>query len=345
MYPKDKDQKNILEYMIGKTSGVDTREGSVVFDSLAPSSHLAAQLYIDMQLTQDSGLLDTTWGEYLTLLGKQNAIDRKEAVKCERKVIFSGIAPGTGTRFFTNDIYWILLDNGNVECEEAGTIGNEFSTGIFLIPDQSQAGLESSTLGDIVIPGSNEEEDEPLRERIRQKISDPQLNSNKSQVKFWCEEVEGIGLARILPLWNGPNTVKGILLNTDFQPASQQLVNEVQNLLDPGSQGLGEGLADIGCIFTAEAAGETKINVNATLELEKGFTAESVKKTFEKKLREYLINTAKEDTQEVSYNKIGAILISLDSVKDYSNFTINAGTVNVTIQNVNVAVVGDLNFS
>ena len=74
MYPDNKDQNSILEYMIGKTSGVDTREGAVIFDSLAPSSHLAAQLYIDMQLTQDSGLLDTTWGEFLTLLSKQKSI-------------------------------------------------------------------------------------------------------------------------------------------------------------------------------------------------------------------------------------------------------------------------------
>lgn len=344
-YPQDKDQQSILDFMLGLTTGVDTRQGSIVYDSLAPGSHLAAQQYIDLQLTQDSGLLDTSFSPILPLLCSQFGVEQREAVKAERLFVFTGTEPPTGSRYFSGDVYWVKLDNGNIECETAGEIGNTFINGTQIIPVQTQSGLLTAAIGASVIPGSEIEDDETLRERTKQKIKDPQLNSNKAQVKFWCEEVDGIGLARIISLWNGPNTAKGVLLDTSFQPASPALVAEVQTIIDPGITGLGEGLADIGLIFTAEAAGQTDINTVSTVVLEQGFNTGDAETEFELQLTEYLKDVAKMDTQEVSYNFIGSLIINLISVKDYSGLTVNGGVINIAIPDTNVGVVGTTTFS
>jgi len=344
-YPTNTDQASIIEYLLAQTVGVDTRQGSIIYDALAPGSHLAAQQYIDLQITQDAGLLDTSFSPILPLLCNQFGVEQRAAVKSEREFIFTGTEPGTGTRYFADDIYWVKLDNGNVECETTGVTGNLASVGTQLVPVLTQTGLTSSSLGDIVIPGSEIEDDEILRERTKQSIADPQLNSNKAQVKFWCEEVEGIGLARILSLWDGANTVKAVLLDSSFQPASVELVDEVQELIDPNSLGLGEGLADIGLIFTAATAGQTDIDVSATVVLEDGFTIINAKNEFELKLIGYLKDVTKLDVQEVSYNFIGALIINSDSIKDYSNLTLNGGSVNVAITNENAGVVGTTTFT
>ena len=48
-----------------------------------------------------------------------------------------------------------------------------------------------------------------------------------------------MGRARIIPLWAGENTVKGVLLDNEGLPVTEAVVARVQEYIDPGGTGLG----------------------------------------------------------------------------------------------------------
>ena len=84
-------------------------------------------------------------------------------------------------------------------------------------------------------------------------------------MRTWCESVEGVGAARIIPLWKGPYTVKGVIISAVGGVPSQTVIDNVQNYIDPGCTGMGEGVANIGQFFTAVAVEAVKIDITVTV--------------------------------------------------------------------------------
>ena len=66
-------------------------------------------------------------------------------------------------------------------------------------------GLISATFGAIYETGSDEDDDESLRNRVIEKIAGPAENGNKQHYKTWCESIDGVGRARNFPQWLGEN--------------------------------------------------------------------------------------------------------------------------------------------
>lgn len=152
-----------------------------------------------------------------------------------------------------------------------------------------------------------------------------------------------------MPLENGPNTVVAVLIGADGRGAEQSTVDEVQKQIDPlDKQGLGEGLANIGCVFTAKAATEKSIAVNVSVALAKEKSMQVAKTEIEEKLIAYFKDLAldnKSDTAIVRLTSIGNILLNCDSIIDYSNLTLDGESSNVTISVNSVPILGTLTVS
>ena len=56
---------------------------------------------------------------------------------------------------------------------------------------------------------------------------------------------DGIGGAKIYPAWNGPGTVKAVLIGADYAPVSEYLIQEIQEAMMP-VPAEGYGIAPIG---------------------------------------------------------------------------------------------------
>ncbi len=346
---EDRTYENILVEMLAMApSGIDTRQGSIYYDAVAPYAFKQAKFYSDLKLVFELIYIDTATGEYLDKKANEHGIYRLAAKACKRVFSYTGVIPSTGERFFANSIYFVLkIDEAGalyVEAEIAGEEPNYITTGEKLIPLNNIDGLLSSTLGDVLDPGTAIESDYDLRQRLREKISGPAENGNKHHYKVWCEEIAGIGRARIFPLWNGPNTVKGVLVDTQGLPASSLVVDEVQEYIDPGSLGLGEGVANLGAHFTAVAATPITINISYTAVLKAGSTVEDAQTQTQTALGEYLkdlaLNTPEGEDIVIRVTSIGAIIYSLESILDYSNLTLNEATANIPIDIESVAVLG-----
>ena len=62
---EEKTYENILKEMLSSLNGVDTREGSIVYDLLAPMAMEIAQLYMDLRVILRESFADTASMDYL----------------------------------------------------------------------------------------------------------------------------------------------------------------------------------------------------------------------------------------------------------------------------------------
>lgn len=346
-------------------AGIDTRQGSIFYDAVSGILIKIAKLYTDLDLVFTLTQIDTAPGEYLDIKSSEYGIVRHMATKAKYSVTFEGSTPNIGERFFTNGEYFVLKESDDgiqyLEAETPGTSGNNIYSGTPAVPVNNIQGLVSAAFGIILEYGTDDETDESLRQRLREKIASPTENGNKQHYKTWCESFEGVGRARIMPLWNGPNTVKAVLISPLGLPCSEAVVERVQEYIDPTTKdytaivdgkiykvgdGLGEGAANLGAHFTAAAADETVVNIEFDAELATGATidnaAEEAAETLEEYMRKLVLETTNASDIVIRLSSVGALISGLTSILDYSNLKINGDTENIIPGENNVPVVGEV---
>lgn len=350
-------------------NGIDTRPGSIFYDAVSGILVKISKLYTDLDLVIELNSVATATGESLDTRAGEYGVERLPATKAKYYVSFEGLTPQAGERFYTDGKYFVLKEDSGtgtlyLEAEQAGSSGNEIYSNTPAIPVNTIDGLTAATFGNIYENGSDEEEDEALRTRIQEKIAGPAENGNKQHYKTWCESREGVGRARIFPLWNGPNTVKGVLIDTEGQPCGASKVAEVQNYIDPAKRGykaivngkeyvvgdgLGEGIANLGAHFSAVGASPLAINVSFEAELASGATKDAAEHEAAEAIgayfKELVLTTVEAADIVVRVSAVGAILSSLQNLLDYSNLRLNGETHNITPGEDDVPVVGEVSIS
>lgn len=361
----------LLEDVLSKApDGIDTRAGSIFYDAISGIVEQIAKMYTDLDQVFNYVFISTTSGEYLDMKASEYGMTRNAATAAKYYLVYEGTAPDTGARFFHGDtgLYFTVAevetDDGTVHilvAKETGTSGNNIAEGDLAVPVNTITGLTSSTFGAVYEYGSDDEDDDSLRTRIQEKIAGPAENGNKQHYKTWCESIDGVGLARITPLWNGPNTVKGALISPLGLPCSDSIVAEVQEYIDPATlgqttevdgktyvvgDGLGEGVANLGAHFTAVAADSIGITVEFTAILSsEGSTtsaAEEVTEALTEYFKELVMETETASDITVRLTSVGAIIAGVDSVLDYSDLTLNGGTDNISPGDDGVPVVSEV---
>ena len=155
------DYEIILQRMLGRiTSQVDKREGSIIYDAIAPAAAELAQMYIVLKYNIDLVFVDTAVEEYLDRLANQVGVRRKEATYSIRKATFYDVEGNLidisiGERFSIEDLIFSIIEKIStgtykVQCETAGIIGNSVMGN--LIPVNYIERLGKSILTDILIP-------------------------------------------------------------------------------------------------------------------------------------------------------------------------------------------------
>ena len=348
--------------------GIDTRPGSIFYDAVSGILLKVAKLYTDLNIIVEMTTIATATGEALDLKAGEHGVTRLAATPAKYRALFEGVTPQVGERFYYDLAYFVLkLDEDTgvyyFEAEEAGESGNNIYEGTPAVPMNNIDGLVSATFGTIYENGTDAEDDESLRTRAQEKIAGPAENGNKQHYKTWCESIDGIGRARIFPLWNGENTVKGVLIDSVGRPCGDAKVAEVQNYIDPASKGLtatvdgktytvgdglGNGIANIGAHFTAVGASPLAIDVTFGAELASGATKAAAEQEAAEAIEEYLreIVLTTDDTAEViiRVSAIGAILSRLKNLIDYNNLRLNGNTLNIIPGDDDVPILGEVSI-
>lgn len=343
-------EQAILERMLDAIrDDVGKRQGDIAYDLSDPAAQEFAQAYVALdQVLNNAFLNEDMPTDLLRLAASDFGVDYKLAVKARGFVTLTGpinqlVVAGQQVR--TDDgVYFATLNNvtltqgtaqveveatvggalGNVAPGEINTVVGDLSGVLFV---RNELAFDS---------GVDEESDESLLQRVYDKVRKPATSGNVYHYEQWAREVAGVGAARVYPIWNGPGTVKVVLLSDDKRSPSQAVIDATNAHIDVERP--------IGANVTVVGATEVPINIMATLTITSDTTIAEVKTEIEDALLSYLESLAFADTL-VRYTRIASILLDVPRIIDYSNLTVNGGTSNIQVADEQVAVLGTVNIS
>lgn len=332
----------ILQRLLDRvTANVDKSEGSFVYDALAPAALEIAQLYTQLDYILTVAFAQTSYGEWLEKRAAEFGIYRKPGTKATGQVTFTGsdgtvIPEGTlvqtesGTQFTTTSE--AVITNGtavvDIEAVDVGSTYNLPAHTITVIP-VSIVGVTGVTNEAATAGGTDVEDDASLLNRLVIRVQLPATSGNVNHYRLWALSVPGVGDAKVFPLWNGAGTVKVVIIDSNKEPASSDIVNAVSSYIEENRP--------VGASVTVEPAEALNINIAAMITRDTNYTLDQVTSNVSDKIKAYLRDTAFKQNI-VSYAWIGSLILDSTGVLDYSNLTVNGGTGNVTVGDEQVAV-------
>ena len=313
-----REQEDILAELQSESETSATKiEGTFEYDMLASNSIEFAKTEVELEQLYKACFADTSWGEYLTMIAEQYGVLRRAATKATGTITLTGkgIVPtgslfttAAGTKFQTLEYRNV---NGTadvpVEAVNAGEAGDVKENTITVIP-MSIPGITAVTNAEATSGGYDEEDDEDLLKRYLEKVRLPATSGNKYEYYEWAKSVSGVGDARVQSLWNGPGTVKVIIVDANMQVASASLIQSVADYI--------ETVRPIGATVTVVSPTPIPVTITAKI------SGTLDKEQFLKDVNAYIAGKGM-DLRSLSYARCIDILLNQTTVADCADVRLN----------------------
>nr|DAE44546.1 MAG TPA: Baseplate J like protein [Bacteriophage sp.] len=335
----------------------DKREGSVIYDALAPAAIELAEAYIMANTIMTETFATTASRQYLIMRAAEFNVIPKSATYAEVKAKFSQ-AVTIGTRFNFGKINFTVTSLINdkdhtykMQCETAGTVGNNCIGAI--TPVQTISGLTSAAITDIIVPGEDEEDTETFRARYFEALKSQAFGGNGDDYRERVTAIDGVGGVKVYRCWNGGGTVKVVVLDSDYNPPSNEFIAELQEAIDPTDKaGNGYGIAPIGHTVTVTAATKTAINISATVTLDSSLDLDTAKTRIATELTNYFkglkqtwCKQTETDTLVIRASMIMVHMLAVSGITDVTGIKVNDSSDRVTLDTAAVPAVGALTLT
>ena len=342
-------QEEILAEMLAESNLPSSKiEGTFEYDVLASNAIEFAKTEEEMAEMHLSAFGMTAWEEYLDYKAEGHGVIRRQAVKAFGTVTVTGngtVAEGsyfqtpTGIRFqATETVEVVGSAEIEVEAVVAGESGNVAAGTVTEIP-MNISGIVSVTNAEAMHDGYDREDDETYRQRYLKHVRLPAVSGNPYQYEEWALEVEGVGAARCIRAWNGANTVKVVIVDSNFQTASDYLVQQVYDHIQEKRA--------IGAMLTVISATPKPINIEAQIvgTLNEEDFYQGIADYF-KKLTNKILSSGKNSAKNyyVSYAQISSIIVVEGEADDHLNLKINGGTENILLEAEELPTLGTVTF-
>ncbi|HCT64262.1 MAG TPA: phage tail protein [Lachnospiraceae bacterium] len=349
---ESKTYEYILNSMLERVSDeLDKREGSIIYDALAPAAAELAQMYIDLDVVLQETFGDTASREYLILRAAERGIEPYEASYAVGKGVFN-IAVDIGSRFSIDNYNYAVAElisdsdhSYKMTCETAGAEPNYYVG--TMTPIEYIQGLTSAELTEIIVLGEDAEETEELRKRYLNSFDNQAFGGNREDYIQKVTEIQGVGGCKVYRAWNGGGTVKLVIINSDYGVPTADLITEVQTAIDPTvNAGEGLGIAPIDHVVTVVSADEQAINISTTITYASGWDFTEAESYINEELDDYFLELNKTwqsvDNIIVRISQIESRLLDLEGVIDIYDTTINGSSSNYTVATNSIVVRGDI---
>lgn len=329
MYSDENSFEQILDRTLSNEllSDVDKREGSIVYDTLAPVCMELADAYAKMDILESQLSLLTATGTNLDNRAYEQGMAREQATQAERigtfkkyqvdeqtgeyvkdendnKILIDMDIP-EGSRFVSpeNDsiIYEFIgkddEDKNILRCETYGTVGNEYMGTILpltAIPDLVEAKITGTH-----IPAQDTESDDELRTRVINKLNSLSFGGNIDSYIEKVSSIDGVGTCKVFPAWQYNGSVLLSVVDSNYEPITQSFADRIKEEIDPEeSSGQGVGFAPIGHYVTITTPIKSNVKVQFHLDLEADVTIGNVQEECEQKIEEYFNSVRHEFYQD-----------------------------------------------
>lgn len=305
---QNKDYDYFLRKMLDAVpDNIDKREGSIIYDALAPAALVMGQQSLDMANVIKETYIKTASGEFLDYRAIEHGTSRYPATQTEAKakVLNDKKEPlnnvQIGDKFASigdSPIFYAVTkvnDDLTVEltAEVKGSSANSYIGQI--LPVTPNDLLSWAEITEITAPARDVESDDHLRARLLSSQSWIAYGGNVADYLDMTSKIDEVGAAQIYPTWNGGGTVKVVILNNDLMPASASLVQKVKNTLDPeDKQAEGYGLAPIDHAVTVTAPEELIVNVDISVKFDDTKVTRYVKDRITKAVESYFQSLRKD---------------------------------------------------
>lgn len=334
----------------------DTSQGQMYYDHTKPTAIIGAEItQFHMPVIIQMLFPQFAEGIYLDWHGEPYNIIRHSAVKARGLVEVTSQKEGTtlpaGVLFYTlgdeNEeskeyisLNSVVIESGKalieVESTVAGITGNTSARTI--VSAESGYNIDGVNNIEAVTGGTNKEDDESLRERVLARVALSPLSGARRDYERWAKEVDGVGGVIVQPLWNGPQTVRVLITDSNNEFANEELITRVKEYLDPKEhEGKGEGKAPIGAIVTVDTIEAVALEIKVEIYLSGGANESRTLERIKNSINRYLL-----DVSFIKIREVGSLIINTDGVSDYEGLTLNGDKENILLEEGQRAVVGEV---
>lgn len=347
----EQDEESIRDRLYSRLDEtLDVSEGSYMYDALEPTNIEFSIAYFMLRNIILLAFPQYSFGEYLTLAAASKGVYRNQAryatgvlnIEAEYGTIIPEGAKFSNSIPEGSDIepkYYSVtksvviseqISEVQIKADLAGTQGNAKQNEINLNIQDIQ-GILSVTNPIPITNGIDEESDESLLERLLERVRNPTSSGNKKDYVIWAKEVSGVQDAVCIPLWNGPGTVKVIIVGEQGMPIPE-LINEVKEYLDPKDhEGEGEGKAPIGAVVTVTTVETIQVKIDVyNIEIAEQYELKEVKENIEEAIRQYILKI--NIGGKVRIRDVEDSIKHVDGIIDFGKVLLNGESINIDIE-------------
>lgn len=349
-----------FEYLINKALSyvpdtLDKREGSIMYDALAPACMELSDYYMRLRQNYKDTYVMTAANDYLDYRMQEQGLERYQATYTIKRVDFAtstgapmpvplGVRLSTisETSVINYQVTMPYIDkNGSivpgayqVTCETVGTVGNSYVGEVQMI--DYVYGLATAIMSNTIVAARDMESDTEALTRYIQHVNVKPFGGNIAQYDEMVRGIDGVGEVQIYPTWQGPGTVLLSVIDPEYMPVTDDFIELLEAKIDPenaiGNKGEGLGLAPYNHKVTVKTATPLPINIETNLSLVSGTTPAQVETDIITHIDAYLLELRKEWGVPDQYNRhslgvfvarINAAILQVGGIANVTNTKLN----------------------
>ena len=334
------DYEAFLKEMLGRVPDtLDKREGSIIYNALAPCAFLCAQQAYMLAYMMQLMFADTAEAEWLDRCCHDFGIDRRTATAAVRQIntydsTGAALDVPLSSRFQIEDISFALTEKIAVgqyraACEQTGTVGNLYSGTI--LPVDNINGLGSAELVAAPLTAARDDEsDDDFRARFYEAMRRNPYGGNIADYEEKVLAVDGVGAVKVFPAheMGAAGQVGLVIGDTQGNTASAAKVAEVQALMGTD----GDGIAPIGHTVTVKTSTDLSVDVAAAVRVKTGSSFAIIQPIVVQAITDY-INAIGFADETVFFAKLQAVILDCHpDIVDIGTVTINGASANLALE-------------
>ena len=347
-------EEQLLTRMLDRVDDkYDKREGSIIYDAIAPTALEHINMYISLDEVLDEAFITTMSLESLKRKGEELGVTYKKASSTVVK-LQTNAEVRIGVQFTCNGLTFTVTEKLSnfvyyAKCDTAGSDGNTCIGDVIMT--ENVPNLREAKIIEIAIEGEDDEETETYRNRLLANSDVERFGGNLADYKAKVGSINGVGGVKVYSGkdWNGGGTVKVVFTTSSFGVPSQTLVDLVQETIDPeanGGQGL--GLAPIGHFVTCLGANGATVDITADFSFETNSyyleaCLDDMKAAIDKYFLELNTNWDEQQYSTVRVADVISCLMAVTGVLDVQNVKLNGSTNNLILDKDSLAIRGTIN--
>lgn len=335
--------------MAEQPSGVDTSEGSFLWNACAKLAYELETAYETIAEQENNLLVDTQDLDHLIRSGAEAGVIYKEATSAIFKAVIN-CEVDVGTRFshieyeYNYVVTEIISDTEyKLEAEEGGAALNNLLGEIE--PIEYIPEFESGELTELLTPGTDDEDEEAYRQRRLEYFGINPFGGNRAYYIQEVKNIENVGGVKLERRASEEDNIIIHITNESYEAASQEIINIVQEVVDP-DDGEGTGIAPIGHKVLIQSVEEVTINIATELTLNSGYIIADLQSYINEAVSDYLLDLSTDwENQEYIVVRIAQIeskILEITGIIDIANTTINNIADNLSLTEYQIPKEGDI---